>query len=123
MNKIISLAVMSTVAAGLVAGAPASQAKPSGMSVDTLAKAVEAKSDYSAYRRSRRGYRNAAVGAAVAGTAAALIGGAIAAQGHRGYYDDGYYGRPAYGYGQGYGYSQGYGYGPGPGYGYYDYGY
>ena len=115
MNKVISLAVVSTLAAGLMAAAPVAQAKPAGMSADTLAKAVESKSDYARYRRSGRGYRNAAVGAAVAGTAAALIGGAIAAQNHRGYYGEGYgsYGHP---YG-------GYGYGPGPAYGYYDYGY
>lgn len=63
------------------------------------------------YHGRRRG--NAAAGAAVAGIAGALIGGAIAAQNRRRYYDDpgyGYYGGPAYGY-----------YAPGPYRGYYDY--
>lgn len=82
------------------------------------------------------GYRRSAAGAAFAGAALGLIGGAIAASAapRYGYYDNGYYGAgygyPAYGGGYGYrpvyggGYGYGYGYRPVyGGYGGYDYGY
>lgn len=115
MNKLISLIVMSSVAGGLLCTIPGAQAKPADRSLDKVAEAVSGRSDYTAYRRYRRGSGSAAAGAAVAGVAGALIGGAIAAESRPDY---GYYDAPTYGYG--YGAVPAYGYAPASGYVYED---
>ena len=112
MNKVISVAAATALGVGLMAGSPGAQAAPASSapsSLDALAAAVP-NAEYSQYRgrryghyRGRRGggYGRAAGAAAAVGIAGALIGGAIAAQNRRDYYEArpyGAYGGPAYGY-------------------------
>lgn len=140
MTRILSLALAGTTAIGLTAaplsGAqaapfPALNAGQVGGPNATIDHVRYRGGYYGGYRRGYGGgygYRRNAAGAAFAGAALGLIGGAIAASAapRYGYYDDGYYGAgyrgyPAYGYGGGYGYRPVYG-GYGAGYGYPGYG-
>ncbi len=109
MNKIISVAAATALGVGLMAASPGAQAAPASpvsSSLDALAAAVP-NAEYAPHRGRRHGHyrshrgRNAAAAAAAVGVAGALIGGAIAAQNRRDYYDErpyGAYGGPAYGY-------------------------
>ncbi len=109
MNKIISVAAATALGVGLMAASPGAQAAPASpvsSSLDALAAAVP-NAEYAQHRGRRHGHyrshrgRNAAAAAAAVGVAGALIGGAIAAQNRRDYYEArpyGAYGGPAYGY-------------------------
>lgn len=95
MRKLVSLAVAASFIAGSVAvPVYAAEKRPAAVSA---AEQGLTDGEYSAYRGTRRGRgrtgRNVAAGAAVAGVAGALIGGAIASQQRRDYDDRGYYGR------------------------------
>ena len=103
MRKLVSLAAAASFIAGSVAvPAYAAEKRPAALSAAEQGVTV---GEYTAYRGKRRARgrtaRNVAAGAAVAGVAGALIGGAIASQQRRDYYDDGgYYGRPYGAYGR-----------------------
>jgi hypothetical protein len=105
MTKFTRLALSSSAAVALLAGASAlsANAAPLGAKFESLKTAVPSASEQVQWRRHRHG-RNAAIGLG-AFAAGAVVGSAIAA--NQGYYDEpyGYYGGPAYGY-----YEQPYGY-------------
>ncbi len=96
MRTLVSLAFATSIVAGTVS-APAYAAERRQDAVSAAEHGMLA-GEYSAYRGRRRDRNvgNVAAGAAVAGVAGALIGGAIASQQRRDYYDGGY-DRP-YGY-------------------------
>jgi hypothetical protein len=97
----VAAVALTTVAPTLALAAPAQKTAPAAMAQD------HGVTDISARARGQRHYRGGGGGGAAAAAAFAGIVGtglAIAAtQNRREYYDDGYYGRPAY-------------YGPGPNY-------
>ena len=119
MTKVLSAAAMAAMAGTLLLSAPAAQAAEAGTGVasrDALLSQLLDKAEYTARRRQgrrvHRSGRNAAGAAVAIGAMGALIGGAIAAQNRRHYYDEGYgyYDAPAYGYQRGYYGGSGYGY-------------
>jgi hypothetical protein len=96
----VAAVALTTVAPTLALAAPAQKTAPAAMAQD------HGVTDISARARGQRHYRGGGGGAAAAAAFAGIVGTGLAiaaTQNRREYYDDGYYGRPAY-------------YGPGPNY-------
>ena len=101
--------VLATIAALGLASTSPSVAAPAAAKANSARAATSDATDFSAARRYHRHYHgNGRAAAAFMGAAIGLIGGAIAAEQRRDYYENyGYYGGPGYYYGHPQGYYYG----------------